>query len=468
MCFKRFVILTVLLYIGFTNLEACTIFSGKDKKGHIWAGNNEDMYFTFNSYLNIVGATDSTFGYAYFSYFSPNGNVQGGVNEAGLFFDGNAVKPSMYKDFDKKKDFPGGSGLLFHYVLKKCKTVQEVFLLFEEFRLSGLEAAQIHLADKYGNFGIIVADSMWITKSNYQISTNYNLCHPDKDGIACWRFPIANNILQTSEPGLDVFTEICDSTSRKTRYSTVYSNIHDLTTGDIWFYYGMDYSNPYKTNIKDLLKKGSTSLFLHDLFTNDPLVRVYNTYLREGVDESQKELNNLPLTTLRKNEILRLLSSDLIYFNHDFKSYPFLKAFIESQNTPDEFNLVLNAISLFCLNNKNEALDLLKAFIGQNPKSILAKDTFNQMQGIFDKDANARFELNGYSQAKYVFVDGISVSPLFNFLVKDGDRWVGNFKLPPSEYHYNFSVEGEKILDPQNNDIIKDAGVEYNRIFINN
>jgi hypothetical protein len=468
MCFKRFLILTILLYISFINLVACTIFSGKDKKGHIWAGNNEDMYFTFNSYLNIVEATDSTFGYICFSYFSPEGNIQGGVNEAGLFFDGNAVKPSIYKDFDKKKDFPGGSRLLFHHVLKKCKTVQEVFLLFKEFRLSGLEAAQVHIADKYGNFGIIVADSMWITKSNYQISTNYNLCHPDKDGIACWRFPIADSILQTSEPGPDVFREICDSTSRKTRYSTVYSNIHDLTTGDIWFYYGMDYNNPYKTNIKDLLKKGSTSFFLHDLFINEPLVRVYNTYLREGVDESQKELNSLPLTSVRKNEILRLLSSDLIYFNRDFRSYPFLKAFIQSQKIADEFNLVLSAISLFCRDNKNEALDLLKAFIGQNPNSILVKDTFNQMQGIFDKAANARFELNGYPEVKYVFVDGISVSPVYNFLVRDGDKWTGNFRLPQGEHHYNFSVEGERILDPDNNDIVKDAGVEYNRIFVNN
>jgi hypothetical protein len=465
---KKITFPAILLCLVLTRLDACTIFSGKDSKGHIWAGNNEDMYFTFNSYLNIVAATDSTFGYICFSYFSPDGNVQGGANEAGLFFDGNAVKPSAYKDFDKKKDFPGGSRLLLHYVLKKCKTVQEVFILFKEFRLSGLEAAQIHVADKYGNFGIIVADSMWITKSNYQISTNYNLCHPDKDGIVCWRYPIAESILSSSEPGPDVFRAICDSTARKTRYSTVYSNIHDLTTGDIWFYFGMDYKNPFKTNIKELLKKGSTSFFLYELFATEPLERVYKTYLSDGVDASLKELNSYPLTSIRKNEILRLLSSDLIYFNRDFRSYPFLMTFIQSQKTPDEFNLVLSAITLFCLDNKNEALNVLKTYVSQNPKSTLAKDIFNQMQGIFDEAANARFELKGYLNAKYVFVDGISISPVFNFMVNDGEKWIGVFKLPPNEYHYSFSVDGDRILDPDNHDITHESGLEYNTISIKN
>jgi hypothetical protein len=468
MRFKVFVSITILLSLWLVNLEGCTIFSGKDKKGHTFAGNNEDFYFTFNTYLNIVKASDSTFGYIYFSYFNPGGNPQGGVNEAGLFFDGSTVRPSVYKDFDRKKAFPGSSGSLLHHILKKCKTVQEVFLLLKEFRLPGLEAAQLHFADKYGNFGIVVADSMWITKSNFQVSTNYNLCHPDKDGIACWRFPIAESILKRSEPSFEVFREICDSTSRKTRISTVYSNIHDLTTGEIWFYYGMDYKNPYKTNLTELLKKGTTSFFLHDLFASEPLVGVYKTYLSNGADISLKELNGYSLTTARKNEILRLLSSDLIYFNRDFNSYPFLMTFNQAQNNPDEFNLVLSAVSLFCISKEDEAYDVLKRFTTQNPNSILARDILNQMQGKFDAAANARFVLKGHPDSKYVFVDGISISPIFNFMVKDGDNWAGNFRLPPGEYHYSFSADGLRVLDQDNSDIITDGGVEYNRIYIRN
>jgi hypothetical protein len=466
MSMKNVAFLILIFIMGLDELDACTIFCGKDTRGHVWAGNNEDFIFTFNTYLNLVATTDSTLGYMYFSYFNPGGYVQGGVNEAGLFFDGNAIKPSAYKDFDKKKDFPGGSGLFFHYILKKCKTVQEVFMLFKEYRLSGLVAAQIHLADKYGNFGIIVADSMWITKSDHQVSTNYNLCHRDKDGIVCWRFPIAERILCTREPGLDSFTEICDSTSQKSKYSTVYSNIHELTTGDIWFFYGMDYNQSRKTNIKELLKKGSRSLQLHELFIDEPLVRVYKTYQSEGVEESMKVLNNFQLPSKRKNEILRLLTSDLIFFNRDFRSYPFLATLIRSQERPDEFNQVLSAISLFCTGKKNEALDSLKKYSFENPKSTSAKEILNKMEGVFDEGTNARFELKGFTNAQHVFVDGISIFPIYNFMVKNEDHWVGHFKLEPAEYHYSFSVDGERVLDPENKDIVTDGNIEYNRILI--
>jgi hypothetical protein len=463
---RKILQLTLMLATVSAAADACTIFSGKDNNGHVWAGNNEDMVFTFNSYLNLVASSDTTLGYMYHSYFSPDGTVQGGVNEAGLFFDGNAVRPSAYKDYEKKKDFPGGSRLLFHHVLKTCKTVHEVFALFNEYRLSGLEAAQIHLADKFGNLGIIVADSMWITNAPCQISTNYNLCHNNKDGIDCWRFPIAERMLNTHEPGLDVFNEICDSTSRKTRYSTLYSTVHDLTTGEIWFFYGMDYHKKYKTSLNELLKNGSRSFFLYELFIEEPLVDIYKTYLTNGADEALARLNSFQLTSGRSNEILRLLVSDLIYFNRDFRSYPFLATLIRSQNKPDEFNLVLNAIALFCTGQKNDAIDMLKNYSMANPDNTAVNEFLNRMLGIMDENANARFELKGYANAQHVFVNGISISPIYNFLVKNGDTWTGSFVLPAGAYQYNFSVDGTNVTDPENSETVTIGNILYNKMLV--
>ena len=137
MTIKQYLILTLLLIGCFLNANSCTIFSGIDKKGQVWAGNNEDNLFSFNTYLNLAKSTNSTFGYFYFTNSnSPNEYIQGGVNDAGLFYDGNSVPASVYKDFDKKKDFPGGHRAMLKYVLGKCKTVQEVIALFREFRLS--------------------------------------------------------------------------------------------------------------------------------------------------------------------------------------------------------------------------------------------------------------------------------------------------------------------------------------------
>ena len=269
---KKYSFLIFILLISITNSNACTVFSAIDKKGNVWTGNNEDGIFSLNTCINVVAPTNNTFGYLYFTN-SKNQNEfpQGGMNDAGLFFDGNSVPHSNYKKFDKKKDFPGGINEMVFSILRNCKTVQEVFEIFKVYRLQGLETSQLHFADKYGNFGIIVADSMWITKANYQISTNYNLCHPDKDSITCWRFPIAERILKSREIGLETFRDICDSTSQKKW--TNYSNIKNLNTGDFWLYYAMNYSRPYKVNLNELVKKGNSSFYMYELFNDDLLVK---------------------------------------------------------------------------------------------------------------------------------------------------------------------------------------------------
>ncbi|MEO5948401.1 MAG: hypothetical protein ABIP79_16405 [Chitinophagaceae bacterium] len=269
---KKYLFVIILLIVSLTNSEACTIFSAIDKKGSVWTGNNEDGIFSLNTCVNIVAPVNKTFGYLYFTN-TKNSNEfpQGGLNDAGLFFDGNAVPVSVYKDFDNKKDFPNGSNEMMFFILRNCETIQDVFNVFKTYRLKGLEGSQLHFADKYGTFGIIVADSMWITKSNYQISTNYNLCHPNKDSVDCWRFPIAERILRSREIGLDTFRDICDSASQ--RKWTNYSNVQNLNTGDIWLYYAMNYSRPYKTNIHELFKKGNGSFYMYELFKEDLLVK---------------------------------------------------------------------------------------------------------------------------------------------------------------------------------------------------
>ena len=469
-CSRWTAIFIFTIFLSPTISQACTIFSAKDKKGNVWAGNNEDQVFTFNTFMNIETGTDSTFGFIYFDYGRLNDFMQGGVNEAGLFYDGNAVPPSKYKDHDKKKDFPGGANAMLKYVFKKCKTVQEVFEVFEKYRLEGLEASQLHFADKYGNLGIIVADSMWITKADYQISTNYNLCHPNKDGKTCWRFPIAERILKSKEPGLESFREICDSTSQKSIASTLYSNIHNLTTGDIWFYYGSDYNNPYKTSIKELLKKGNSRFLIYELFGDRPLVAVYKTYQIKGAEAGLRKLNEYQLPTDRKNQILKFLYSDLIVWNHYFNGYLFLSDFIKSKMEIDEvFHEILqitNSLSLFSLDKQIESKELLTKYVAENPQGEFAKEVLNQMQGVFEKDANIKFELSGYENAKSVFVDGFDAPNIQYFLIKKEGKWIGEFNLDPAEYHYIFIVDGKRVLDPKNSDIVKDCGFDANRMLV--
>jgi hypothetical protein len=269
---KKYLCLIILLIVSFSNSEACTIFSAKDSSGNIWTGSNEDKPFSLSTRVNIVAATENSFGYLYFTNSNNSEEFpQGGMNDAGLFYDANSIPPSIYKDFDKKRNFPGGINEMIFFILKRCKTVKEALAVFKIYRLQGLEVSQLHFADKYGNLGIINSDSMWITKGNYQISTNYNLCHLNKDNIKCWRYPVAERMIKSREIGLETFRDICDSTSQKKW--TNCSTVKNLNTGDIWFYYAQDFSRPYKTNIKELLKQGTRSFYLYELFKDDLLVK---------------------------------------------------------------------------------------------------------------------------------------------------------------------------------------------------
>ena len=87
-------------------ISACTIFSGIDKNGQVWVGNNEDNSFSFSNQIHIHPATDSTFGFYTLSY-QHHYNIEGGMNEAGLFFDFNALPRTIYKNSQHKTDFPG-------------------------------------------------------------------------------------------------------------------------------------------------------------------------------------------------------------------------------------------------------------------------------------------------------------------------------------------------------------------------
>ena len=109
-------------------LWACTIFSAKDHLGQVWAANNEDGAFTFYNYLNIFPKTEDTrYGYITFCYDSPKngsgGAVQGGVNEAGLFYDFNFIKSHPVSNLAQKQGFPAGDEAILTHLLPHFSTV---------------------------------------------------------------------------------------------------------------------------------------------------------------------------------------------------------------------------------------------------------------------------------------------------------------------------------------------------------
>jgi hypothetical protein len=247
---------------------ACTIASAVAKNGHVWTCNNEDGPIGVANFINLFPkAGGMKYGYFTLSYFSPKlgegSNIQGGMNEAGLTFDFNGINEVNGFDPKKKQSFPSGDELILPHILGNLSTVTEVIDLFKMYWFqNGFKSAQMHVADRYGNFAIISASGIKLVKNgSFLVSTNFDICGKE-DSTSCKRYPIVNSILKNQDAGFQTMLEICKRTGGDI---TMYSNIQNLTTGEVWFFSKHDPKVMIKTNITDLLSKGRKSYTFSDL-----------------------------------------------------------------------------------------------------------------------------------------------------------------------------------------------------------
>ncbi len=246
---------------------ACTIVSAISRNGHVWNMNNEDGPFRVANFINVFPKTANTYGYLTLSYFSPElgngGSMQGGMNEAGLTFDFNAIE--RIKNVDPKKAFPEGDNAILPHILSTMSKVEEVIEFFQTYWFqNGFSDAQMHVADADGRFAIISASGIHLVeKGQPLVSTNFDICG-NAESSSCWRYPIATTKISASPVDFDLMRSIALETAQKND-ATMYSNIQNLSTGEIWFFSKHDQGKLIHTNIQDLLSRGQKSYSFSDL-----------------------------------------------------------------------------------------------------------------------------------------------------------------------------------------------------------
>jgi hypothetical protein len=454
-------IISLILLLTLTHtINACTIFCGKDRFGHVWAGNNEDNAFSFANYINVFPKTvDTKYGYYTLSYHTPeNGEnvlIQGGMNEVGLFYDMNTLdmsgKEYIIKDLHKKKSFPQGDDAILSYILANFHTVEEVVAFFNEYWFDiGFKGAQIHLADKNGHFAMIdPTGSKVVTDKSYQLSTNFSICS-NEETYGCWRYPIAKEELESREIGLATSRDICEKTSQKGYNGnyTIYSNIQNLSTGDIWFYFLSDYKNQYKTSISELLSKGRKSYLIRNLFEKHPMTILYNDFIEKGGQSAFETYEKLDLSVERKNEILSIFVTYFIGNEFNLEALPFLEEYLKTDPV-GHWMTGAQAISYFNQGNKIKATEIIKDYKRRIPETSMdVNSILDKFNGIFPKDVNCKIELNGYQDAKNVFVTGLT-GGIYDFMIKKDGKWTTELLLPDGIYNYQFVVDGKKVLDSE-------------------
>ena len=104
---------------------------------------------------------------------------------------------------------------------------------------------------------------------NYQLLTNFNLSNPSYGGEPkCIRYAAADSMLHVdSSATIENVQKILAQTNQEDL--TIYSNIYNLTTGDVYvysLYTRRNFTNKVKINLAHELKKGKHSIQIEKLF----------------------------------------------------------------------------------------------------------------------------------------------------------------------------------------------------------
>jgi hypothetical protein len=443
----RTTLLLLLLLVPKSWLAACTIVSGTDRKGQTWALNNEDFFHTSSNYVNVFPAKDKhTLGYLTLTYGSPESSVQGGVNEAGLFFDVNALPPPQkYKLSVGKKPFPHGNML--EYMLQHCKSVPEFLALWNTYYLPDM-GDQIHLADKYGNLAVIAPDT--ILRATKQLtSTNFNVCDTGPQKQRCWRYPLAQKVLAEDGVSQASLVKIAAATSQREFMTSVYTNIHNLSTGEIWFYLAEEYQTPWHTSVPTLLKQGKQHILLASRFPRNASRRLATILRMEGTAEAVgRFLQDGHFSASQKESQLRMAFLNDFYIDKDFAKanllFPLWEQYMYTNKRLDSTELQFTKAEVLAVNGKNkEAIQVLEALQKPSWKTTALLTNLRDTE-----EANAAIELTGYVEAKSVVVEIKGDYSFFRFMQKTPTGWRLRLKSNREELTYCFYIEGKRVLNP--------------------
>ena len=258
---------------------------------------NIEDYTEPNTSIFIYPGADNEYGRILFGFTFGENNFGycGGINEAGLFIDGNGISNTGWKA-DSSKEWIRGN--LESQILAKYATVEQVIGIFNNFNIPHLQTGKWLVADKTGASVVLEwgQDKLQILKreGNYQISTNFVQSNYPKNNYPDFRYNLAEKIFKSRENNisLELIRKILDATHWEDEYSyTLYSYICDLRNGDVYVYNFHNYDEMVKLNVYEELKKGEKHYSLATLFPYQTMAerRFKNLCERKNEEKTKAE-----------------------------------------------------------------------------------------------------------------------------------------------------------------------------------
>jgi len=243
---------------------SCTVAYAADDSG-AFGGNNEDFVNPLTSIWFVPGEGES-YGTAYVGY--DDFAIQGGVNEAGLFFDGLAVRQVEVPATPGRPEYTGPN--LAVDLLTECDSVACVLERFKELGAPTTWIGQALFGDRFGDSVIIEPLAIIPKEGDFQVATNFFQSEIPPGERTDRRYVTATSMLAAAQTfSVDVMRDVMEATHQEGTDNTVYSTVYDLRAGVIHLYYFNDFASEVTFDLDEELAQGLHAYELSDLFPDN-------------------------------------------------------------------------------------------------------------------------------------------------------------------------------------------------------
>jgi tetratricopeptide (TPR) repeat protein len=390
-----FLVLVLSIIFSFEHVSACSMFKITEG-GKTIVGNNED-YWNPNTRIWFEQGEDSKFGAMYVGF--DNLYPQGGMNEAGLVFDGFAMDYLEVADTTGKKSIITEDEIFFFTknILQTCSNVTEVKEVLLQYNLERFHSSLLFFVDKSGDYLVMEGDSLILGNDPTYIQSNfYPSCTKDEKDVKIDFYQKGRDYLNqnTANTSLAYCTNMMNAMHQDWGYGgTLYSTVYDLETGVIYLYYHSDFDTVVTFDLKKELEKGNQSLKIPELFPENTdaqkQLAQYNT------TNEQIELLDNPNLANDNIELQRLIDQ-VISTKPDFRFESQINM-VGYKWTGEHKNLA-TAIRIFRLNCKlfpksSNAFDSLGEAYMENQQYTEALKQYKKSLKLNKRNANAEVQI---------------------------------------------------------------------------
>jgi hypothetical protein len=239
----------------------CTVAYAADDSG-AYGGNNEDEVNPLTEIWFVPGEGDG-YGSMFVGY--DDLVIQGGMNEAGLFYDGLGVREVETPGTPGKPEYTGQN--FFVDMLSECDSVACVLERYGGLSMPGTWNGQVLFGDRYGDSVIFEPLAVIPQAGHFQVATNLFQSEIPLADRTDERYLTATSMLADADTlSVDLMREVMEATHQEGTVNTVYSTVYDLQAGVIHLYYFNDFTTEVTFNLREELVQGLHGYEMADLF----------------------------------------------------------------------------------------------------------------------------------------------------------------------------------------------------------